>query len=347
MSKTPYRTPKGKDESLMPLPPAYKEFEGILTAHKYLNGVIMRGGNYTLGVLEEITSKMSRNKSVVINITGPPGVGKTWLAIILALLYDPKFHILDTPAPNPEQDHGQLCFTREHIRYLLGENTPLKRGQVIVLDEAHFGMGARSFQKTEQIDMVNLISAIRSKGFMLIIVTLHSSMLDKIPREYVVNYEFGTTDHGKAKPYFKWWPTLATKLFHKGKPVLTMPMPDDYDPDTGEGCSDPECLRCKLMKATGEKRCFNIRAIYERRKDEFINIMSANGTEESGWLSTEELFDIMEQSVFEALPKSDRDTTKKDRQALKAYCEKVAQQKVGIARVRALEFHAKQQGWSI
>jgi len=274
-----YKTPKGKDESLTKLPPEYEEFEGVLTAHNYLNGVILRGGTYGLGVLDEIASKMSRNKSVVVNITGPPGVGKTWLAIAIALLFDSKFHILDAPQPDPEQDHGQLCFSREHIRYLIGENSPLNPGQAIILDEAHFGMGARGFQNSDQVDMVNLIAAIRSKGFMLIIVTLHSSMLDKIPREFVVNYEFGVSDHGRCKPYFKWFPTLAKNIYYKGKPVLNLPMPDDYDSETNTGCGDPGCLRCKHLKAKGEERCFNIRAIYERRKDEFINLMSVNGEE--------------------------------------------------------------------
>lgn len=276
-----YRTPKGKDESLVPLSDEYSEYEDRITAHKYLNGVLLRGGNFDEGVLKEITSKMSRNKSVVVNMTGPPGVGKTWLAIALALLYDPKFHILDTPRPAPEQDHGQVCFTREHILYLIGENSPLKPGQAIVLDEAHFGMGARGFQNKNQIGIVNLISAIRSKGFMLIIVTLHSTMLDKIPREYVVNYEFGVSDHGRSKPYFKWFPTMAKKPYYKGKPVLNLPMPDAYDPDTDTGCDDPSCLRCPLTKATGKKRCFNIRSIYERRKNGFINEMSKNGEEET------------------------------------------------------------------
>jgi len=274
--KKSYQTPPGTDETLAPLPPDLAEYEGKISAHKYRNGIVLKGGRYSTGILDEISNKLNRNKSVVIAVSGPPGVGKTWLAIAFAQFFDPNFTINDSPAPDPNTDTGQVCFDREHISFLVGENTPLKRGQAIVLDESHFGMGARGFQNKDQISLVNLIAAIRSKGFMLIIVTLHSSMLDKIPREHVINYEFAVQDEGIAKTYSRFFPTFAQKAFNKGKGTLKICMPDPYDPDTGLGCDDPNCLECKYMKATDGDRCFNIRAIYERRKDEFLNKMSAS-----------------------------------------------------------------------
>ena len=123
---------------------------------------------------------------------------------------------------------------------------------------------------------MNLIAAIRSKGYMLIIVTLHSSMLDKIPREYVTNYEFSVYDEGIARVYSRFFPTFAKKAFNKSKGVLKVCLPGGYEAATDTGCDNPDCLECKFMKAKEENpdRCYNIRAIYERRKVEFINKMS-------------------------------------------------------------------------
>ena len=159
------------DESLVPLPPELAHLEGIVTAHKYRNGHVYKGGKYSTGILDEISNKLNRNKSVVINVSGPPGIGKTWFAMAFAQFFDPGFHVIDAPAPDPWTDTGQICFTRDHIKFLVGENSPLKRGSAIVIDEGHFGLGARGFQNKDQISIVNLIAAIRSKGFMLIIVT--------------------------------------------------------------------------------------------------------------------------------------------------------------------------------
>ena len=188
-----HRTAKGVDESFL------GRTEDGYTRHKYLNGVVLKGGKYGVKILDEIAERLNNNKSIVINVTGPPGSGKTYFAMAFAQLYDPNFTIIDTPAPPPNEDTSSMAFEREHIAYLVGDSTPLKRGQAVVVDEAHFGLGSRSYQNVKQIEIVNLVAALRSKGFMVIIVTLHSTMLDKIPREHVVNYEFSMRDRGLAK----------------------------------------------------------------------------------------------------------------------------------------------------
>lgn len=263
------------DDTLVDLPERYADYKGIVTAHKYRNGVVLRGGRFTTKILDEIGNKLNRNKSVVINVTGAPGVGKTWYAMAFAQLYDSKFHVMDIPTPNPRQDHGQVCFDQEHIQYLIGADSPLKRGQAIVMDEAHFGMGSRGFQNKKQINIVNLIAAIRSKGYLLIIVTLHSKMLDKIPREYIINYEFAVKSEGVAKTYSRYFPTFASEAYNKGKGTLKMCLPDPYNAATGLGCDSPDCLTCEHLDPEHKIVCHNIRARYERRKNEFINRQSA------------------------------------------------------------------------
>ena len=60
--------------------------------------------------------------------------------MMLSILLDPKFNIVDTPAPNPKEDVGQVAFNRHHILFLTGPNSPLKRGQCIELDETQWSM---------------------------------------------------------------------------------------------------------------------------------------------------------------------------------------------------------------
>jgi len=83
-NKPSYQTPPGTDETLVPLPDDLAAFEGQITAHKYRNGVVLRGNKYSTGILDEISNKLNRNKSVVIAISGPPGVGKTWYGLAFA-----------------------------------------------------------------------------------------------------------------------------------------------------------------------------------------------------------------------------------------------------------------------
>jgi hypothetical protein len=268
-----YRTQPGTDESLISKWEGY-HIPGNVNRHKYLGGHVWKGGVYNTRILDEIAERIKTNQSCVINVTGPPGSGKTYFSIAFAQFFDRRFNILDAPAPEPNRDPSQVAFERAHIAYLIGDESPLRRGQAVVLDESHFGMGSRTFQNTDQVNLVNLIAAVRSKGLMLLIVTLHSNQLDKVPREYVVNYEFTMVDRGKAKVYYRWFPPFATNAFHKGKGTLELPLPETFNPVTGEGCDWADCLRCKHRQAEGIDRCYNVRAVYERRKEEFLNKMS-------------------------------------------------------------------------
>ena len=269
--KKPYKTPKGKDEREVPLPTGFEGLKGQgYKAIKYGHTLQLVGPGLSTKIIDEIRNKIKENESVVICCTGPPGKGKTYFGKRWSQKLDKNFHINDTPPPPANQDDGQVTFSREHIAYLTGENTPLVRGQVILTDESHWGIGARSWQDKDQQDIVNYLAAMRSKGFILIIVVLHTRMIDTLLRDFVLNYEFHVTRRGYATVYRRWFPMGATEPYKKRMGRLKLKLPDE------EACNYSSCLRgrrgCKWLHPKKlEDRCMTIRAIYERRKEWFLN----------------------------------------------------------------------------
>jgi len=271
-----YQHKEGGD-NLVDLPPelAYLE-EYNFKAYRYGNSVFLQGPGYDMKVIDEILSKINNQESVVIAITGPPGTGKTYLGMALAQILDSKFHCTDTPTPDPKEDDGQIPFTREHLMHLTGEDSPLERGQVVLPDETHFGIGARGWQKRDQQDLTNYIAAIRSKGYVLIMIVLHTQMIDKMVRDFVINYEIRVTNRGEGIVYRRWFPPFGKEVFKKRIGKIKLPLPDH------ELCSKRSCLGCSYLSPKKIKtRCMTIRAVYERRKEDFLNSQSKADEEET------------------------------------------------------------------
>jgi len=261
----------------VPLPPdlAYLKDYGF-KAYRYGKTVFLRGPGYDTKVIDEILKKINNQESVVIVITGSPGTGKTYLGMALAQILDARFHCTDTPPPAPKEDDGQIPFTREHLMYLTGADSPLERGQVILPDESHFGIGARGWQNRTQQDLTNYIAAIRSKGYVLIIVVLHTEMIDKMVRDFVINYEIRVTNRGEGIVYRRWFPQFGKEVFKKRIGSIKLPLPDH------NLCNFKTCLGCRYVKPKDPKyRCMSIRALYERRKEDFLNSQSKLGEEEN------------------------------------------------------------------
>jgi len=253
-----------------PLPEGLEHLADLdIKAVQYGHTLYLEGPGLTTKIINEIREKINKNMSVVICITGPPGTGKTYFGMRFAQKLDPHFHVIDTPPPDPYNDTSQVTFSREQIAYLTGENTPLVRGQVILTDESHWGIGARSWQNRDQQEIVNYLAAIRSKGFVLIIVVLHTRMIDALLTDFVLNYEFQIKDRGLATVYRRYFPPFGTEPYKNRLGKMKLRLPDYFL------CTYPDCLKgkhgCKHLHAPPPKRCMSMRAIYERRKEWFLN----------------------------------------------------------------------------
>lgn len=214
-------------------------------------GLVVGPGKQSL-ILDDIENRRQRVKQNMMVVVGPPGQGKSYYAIRLAEILDPKF-----------KPKLQIVFERTHLLWLIGSNSPLKMGQAIIIDEAQFIAGARRWYEDIQKDVMEHIEAIRSRGFIIIIVVLHLNLLDKIIRRFVIDKMLKVTERGKATVYHIWTPTFTDRLFSKklGKMALLLP---GY-----EQCQYPICLICKF-----QDRCLVSRAIYERAKKEFLSKVS-------------------------------------------------------------------------
>lgn len=258
-------------DNRVPLPEEYKYLEEYgFRCYRYGRHVFLVGPGFNMNIIDEFLRKIKNQESLVIAITGPPGSGKTYLGITLAQILDPLFQCTDIPPPPPTEDTGQITFERDHILYLSGENSPLKRGQVILPDETHFGIGARGWANKKQQEVTNYVAAIRSKGFVLILIVLHTQMIDKMLRDFVVNYEIHVTKRGEGVVYRRWFPPFGNEMYKTRLGKICLPLPDD------DQCSYPSCLGCKE-----QKNCPTIRAVYERRKEHFLNHVSKKEKEEN------------------------------------------------------------------
>ena len=159
----------------------------VLNWHGYK---VLSGHGKSSHILDEIQYRRNTLKQIMIIIVGAPGEGKSYYALRLAEVLDKKF--------NP---FLQIVFDRTHLLWLIGADSPLKMGQVIVIDEAQFIAGARRWYEDIQKDVMEHIEAIRSKGFVVLIVALHINLLDKVIRKYVLSHMMKMNERGSATVY--------------------------------------------------------------------------------------------------------------------------------------------------
>jgi len=229
---------------------------GTVGRHKVLNWNgyrVLTGYGKSSFILDEIQYRRKKVKQNMIIIVGPPGEGKSYFAIRLGEVLDKKF--------DPDL---QIVFDRSHLLWLIGPNSPLKMGQVIVIDEAQFIAGARRWYEDIQKDVMEHIEAIRSKGYVVLIVALHINLLDKVIRKYVLSHMMKMRERGSAIIYHLWTPTFKDKLYRRRLGSMSLQLP------SYELCKHPTCLTCKF-----QEKCMTIRAVYERNKRNFLGKMSA------------------------------------------------------------------------
>ena len=250
-SGRPYQNnPKGTDTRIIGEIP-----DSGLKIMDWNGTMVVIGPGYTPIFFDQIAYRRNVGRSNILVITGSPGEGKSWFGLRLGEIFDDKF-----------DPYIQIPFTREHLLWLISDKSPLKEGQVILLDEAHFGMGARKWHDTVQQDLMDQIAAVRSKGYIIIIVVLHLDMIDKIIRQFVLSFMCHIEDRGTATAYRLFTPRFQNEMHRKRIGPVILQVPDS------DKCDHPGCLRCKSLK---NGSCLTTRAIYERRKRSFVDAMAA------------------------------------------------------------------------
>lgn len=210
------------------------------------------GDGFNVNILNNIQNRIDDIKQNIIVVAGSPGGGKTYFALRLAQIFDKRFNV-----------DIQVVFDRSQLLYLLGPESSLHRGQTIIIDESQFAMSARAWMEQVQKDLMQHMQALRSKGLLVVIVCLHTALLDKIVRQHILSMEMWMNKRGQAAVYEFTRSPFIDEAYHPKLGNLVLQIPDI------EKCAFPNCLVCKFRRT-----CMTDRARYERNKKAFLDKMN-------------------------------------------------------------------------
>lgn len=125
-----------------------------------------------------IRQRIRQNKNFLAITTGQTGSGKTWATISIAEMLDPEFSV------------ERIVFTGQDLMKLINSNK-LKKGSVIVWDEAGIDMSNRNWQSTTNKMLNFLLQTFRHRNFILLFTTPYCSFVDKATRR-LFHAEFRT-----------------------------------------------------------------------------------------------------------------------------------------------------------
>jgi len=244
MSKR-YVPRKGVSDQYVRPPPGYKGRNKWMNYHGFR---IMVGVARSPFFLNEIMQAIHKQESCIVIFTGKPGKGKSYSALRIAQMVDRRF--------DPDK---QVAFKSADLLDMIAPSSQLKRGQVVMVDEAQFVMGARRWYEDVQKDLMDHLESVRSRGLIIFIIALSIDVLDKVVREFVLSHMVYQEDRGSMVPYRLWKPRFGGGMRSKrmGRVKLLLP-----------GFKDCKCRTCLTCVWKGS--CLNIRARYERRKRAFI-----------------------------------------------------------------------------
>jgi hypothetical protein len=252
-----------------------EDYHGSHTWKNWHNFKYEKGGNFDANVLNFIQKKRISLEALIIACTGAAGSGKSFWVLRLAEILDPKFTV------------DQVAFGSEEFMALIGPNSPLGLGRVIILDESQFGMSSRDFYTNIQKDLMKQLEAIRSKGFIIFIVALSEAVLDVIARNYVLSAKAHMLKRGSARFYSYQMGPFSVKPYPR-----TVSKDCEMEMPGVESCGAPSCLKCPYSglgrtlwkrrsrwKENGDIICENLRSQYERKKKEFVESMANESNE--------------------------------------------------------------------
>jgi len=223
------------------------EIKKVMNWHGYALGI---GTGESPWFFNSIQASITKQESIVILLTGPPGKGKTYAGMRIAEIFDKNF--------DPDI---QCVMDRLDTMRLISGLYRLKRGQIILIDESQFGMGARRWGEKEQQELMEFLAAARYLGLIIIIVSLHISMIDSIARKHIIKHHIHIEERGRGVVYLLQMGRFMRDAHYypprKGQILLQLP---NYGL-----CAAPTCLTCKHKDT-----CMTIRARYERTKIAFL-----------------------------------------------------------------------------
>jgi len=269
--------------------------KGYKGANRWTNWHRVRaefGSGYGTFLLDELQEKRDNIEACIVVVTGGGGKGKTYFTLRLAEILDPKFDV-----------DVQVPFGPDEFMELIGPDSPLGIGRVIVVDESQFAISSRDWYADIQKDLMKQLEAIRSKGFIIFIVCLSEATLDVIARSWVITHKIHLMKRGRARVYSYQTGPFSTKPYPR-----TISKDEKMTLPGAEYCEHSSCLKCpysgvaqpqwKLRNRWEELNtplCQTIRALYERKKKFFLTEMAeiANEKRREAQMKKTQLSDIV------------------------------------------------------
>ena len=201
---------------------------------KWHNHIIPLNKVLGIGVdfLIEIQNRINKRLSTKIIVVGDAGIGKTYLAIDLAMVFDKTFKIEPPPS--------QVIFYHEDYMAL---TNILKEGKWIVLDEPSYVIGHREWYNEINRILVQTMESDRFAVHPLIIPIINQALLDKVIRQHLLQYMIWVTDRGKGRVYGIRHSHFVDKVYYDYKCDLIMLAPKIQL----HSCGRTACLGCKSL----------------------------------------------------------------------------------------------------
>lgn len=187
----------------------------------------------------EMQKRVNKKLALNVAIVGEAGIGKSYLAIQIARVLDPKLKI------------SQIVFTyKEYTEELLRG----RRGKPIIFDEPSYAMGKREWYKEINQALTKTLESQRFLVRPLFIPIININLLDKTIRDYLLQFQVLVYDRGKARVY------RISPSQHQDKTYYIRMCNLQYGLMDAE-CGIESCLTCKQIDT-----CDTLRSQYERKK---------------------------------------------------------------------------------
>jgi len=182
---------------------------------------------------------LNRNKNWLAIICGSTGSGKSWSALRLAELIDPRFSI------------QQVCFTPQEFMKLLNSGI-VKKGSCVVFDEAGVGMPSREWYSLSNRLLSYILQTFRHKNLAVIFTSPSFEFIDSQARKLFHHY-FETI-----------------RIDRVGEYVILKPLAIQHNPRLAKTYYKyPEYSNCRLTRLKVNKPSEELIRAYENKKNLF------------------------------------------------------------------------------
>ncbi len=194
-----------------------------------------------------LSYRLHKKMATNIIVTGEAGLGKSYLATDICRVMEG----LDK--------HGKDRFSLDQVIFTYSDFMELvlrlPQGKPIVFDEPSYSMGKREWYKDLNKALVQTIESFRFRIHPLVIPIINKTLLDKIIREQLIQYQITLYDRGRATVYRLKPSQFRDQTYHEYFCKLEYSLSDMHL------CARDSCLDCDKLPI-----CNIFRARYERKK---------------------------------------------------------------------------------